>query len=43
MPLHALIIAENGETDAIIESMVAHNPQLSVEDILDAINCQPIE
>jgi hypothetical protein len=43
MPLHALIISENGETDAIIESMVAHKPNLSADDILDAIACQPVE
>ena len=41
MPLHALIISENGETDAIIESMVARKPNMTAEDILDAINCQP--
>lgn len=41
MPLHSIIIAENGETDAIIESMISRKPQMSAEDILDAINCQP--
>jgi len=43
MPLHAILIAENGEIDAAIESMMAHKPQLSADDIIDAINCQPVE
>jgi hypothetical protein len=41
MPLHALYIANNGETDAIIEDMIARKPAMSAEDVLDALNCQP--
>lgn len=41
MPLHALYIANNGETDAIIEDMIARKPEMSVEDILEALHCQP--
>ena len=41
MPVMSLIISENGETDAVIESMMARKPQLSVDEILDAINSVP--